>query len=182
MLRAQIRTLEGDRHKLTIELRQRQQQVEALKARFDAAQVAAGETEGHSQAYYIIKAAQAKEALQREGDELNDKIRVSERELRALQSTLHHLNARNAAYRESFQKADGSSEEAEQLRELEEKAKLAKDAVFRKRKELQRLTTDAEEDKRRLDEVTGQIARLEQQRSHLQQVSFVFSFCRLRGG
>jgi predicted nucleic acid-binding Zn-ribbon protein len=37
-------------------------------------------------------------------DELDHQIRNTEKELRALQSTLDHLNARNVAFRESFQK------------------------------------------------------------------------------
>jgi hypothetical protein len=58
----------------------------------------------HSQAYYIIKAAQKREELQRKGDQLDQDIRKCEKEIRALNTTLDHLNARNTAFRESFQK------------------------------------------------------------------------------
>ena len=45
----------------------------------------------HTQAYYVIKAAQEREELQRTGDELDQKIQKSEREIRALEKTLQVL-------------------------------------------------------------------------------------------
>ncbi len=56
----------------------------------------------HSQAYYVIKAAQEREELQRKGDELNAKILKSEKELKALDNTLSHLKNRNSKYRDGF--------------------------------------------------------------------------------
>ena len=45
----------------------------------------------HTQAYYVIKAAQEREELQRQGDELDQQIQKAEREIRALEKTLQHL-------------------------------------------------------------------------------------------
>ena len=51
------------------------------------------------QSYFVIKAAQEKESLQREGDDLDAKIKKAEKEIRALENTLRLLNARNETYR-----------------------------------------------------------------------------------
>ena len=74
ILRAELKALNEDRHNVTMELRNRQANVEKLKARFDS--VARGDDEKHSQAYYIIKAAQKREELQRRGDQLDQDVRM----------------------------------------------------------------------------------------------------------
>ena len=54
----------------------------------------------HSQAYYIIKAAQEREELERKDDEFKAKISKSEFEYKALLNTLDHLKGRNMKFRE----------------------------------------------------------------------------------
>ena len=166
VLRFQLKTLNEEMHKITMDLREREANVEKLKARFEA--TPRGEDEGHSQAYYVIQAAQKREELQRKGDELDQDVRKCEREIRALQTTLDHLNARNVAYRNSFNKVDLKGEDAEILKQLEEKAKLSKDAVFRKKKDLQRLTTDQDEDLRRLEQLKLQASKVLKQKESLE--------------
>lgn len=63
--------------------------------------------------YFIVcffQAAQDKEELQREGDELDAKIRKAEKEIRALENTLRLMNSRNETYRKSFNKVSETSE------------------------------------------------------------------------
>jgi len=49
----------------------------------------------HLQAYYIISAAQEREELLRQGDQLNEKIKVAELEIRQLIKAATHLTGRN---------------------------------------------------------------------------------------
>lgn len=163
VLKAELKTLLEEKHSLTMDLRNRELTVEKLKSRFEASQ-SSKDDEGHGQSYYIIQAAQKREELRRRGDEYDAAIRKCEREIRALQTTLDHLNARNVAYRASFQKVDTSGDEGEVLRQLEERTRLAKEGLFRKKKELQRLVTDFEEDSRKLEQVRGHISKTSQQR------------------
>jgi len=122
-----------------MELRNRESNVEKLKSRFEAISKAKGSNDdGHSQAYYVILAAQKREGLQRRGDELDYDVRKCEKEIRALQTTLDHLNARNKAYRASFQKVEVDGDDFEVLKQLEERLKLGKENLFKKKKELQR--------------------------------------------
>mmetsp|Transcript_7915 Transcript_7915/g.13116 ORF Transcript_7915/g.13116 Transcript_7915/m.13116 type:complete len:931 (-) Transcript_7915:200-2992(-) len=167
LLKAELKALSEDRHNITMELRNRQANVERLKSRFETVARGEGE-EKHSQAYYIIKAAQKREELQRRGDQLDQDVRKCEREIRALQTTLEHLNARNTAYRESFQKIDIKGEDADVLKQLEERTKLNKDALFRRKKELQRLVTDYDEDSRRLEQVRIQCDKILKQQKNLE--------------
>jgi UDP-glucose:O-linked fucose beta-1,3-glucosyltransferase len=67
--------------------------------------------EESSQTYYVIKAAQEKEELQREGDELDAKNRKAEQELLALQNTLRIINSGNNQTKQSFKKLGDSSKD-----------------------------------------------------------------------
>ena len=54
----------------------------------------------------VYQAAQEREELQREGDELDVKIRKAEREINALENTLALMNTKNEKFRKSLQKID----------------------------------------------------------------------------
>ena len=74
ILRFQLKASEEERYKVHNELRDRVSKVEKLKRRYEIlmSQFASGETdEEKTQAYYVVKAAQDREKLQREGDELD---------------------------------------------------------------------------------------------------------------
>ncbi|CAM9109341.1 unnamed protein product [Ectocarpus fasciculatus] len=154
--RATLRAAEEERHRVQLELGDRRQAVEKLRAKYETlakgfAGAGAGDLGGDhagggsSQAYFIIAAAQKREELQREGDELDQEIR-------------------------SFQRADPGCKDADALRSLEARAKAAQDGLFRRKKELQRAQTDHEEDLARLDGAKARAARLDEQNAQLDSV------------
>jgi UDP-glucose:O-linked fucose beta-1,3-glucosyltransferase len=106
--------------------------------------------EEHSQAYYVIKAAQEREELQRKGDEYDSKIRKAEKEIRAMENTLQVMNGRNEKFRKSLTRADGTSEEAGKLEELEGQWRAALNKFRNKKKQVRQLGEDAQTMQKRL--------------------------------
>lgn len=102
MLVSELKAAESERHKVAVELQQRKNKVKNLRIKYEGLvqnnKSSSGDVESvgeHSQAYYVIKAAQEREELQRYGDELDGKIRKCEKEIKALTNTLQHLKQRN---------------------------------------------------------------------------------------
>ena len=73
---------------------------------------------------FVPQAAQDKEELQREGDELDAKIRKAEKEMRALENTLRLMNGGNETYRKSFNKVTETSKLSAVCQELYSEMKL----------------------------------------------------------
>ncbi|KAL4133358.1 hypothetical protein PRIC2_003676 [Phytophthora ramorum] len=164
--RAANKSIEDERHRVSVELADRENRVRKLQAKFETLckMGAYADDDGdtgeagkeRSQAYFVIRAAQRREELQREGDELDDKIRVAEKDVRALKKTLAHLEERNSAYRKSFHRADLAGDDAQRLATLEAQAKMAEDTFFKKKKELARVELDVMSETQRLREVETQ--------------------------
>ncbi|KAK3698535.1 hypothetical protein QZH41_014464 [Actinostola sp. cb2023] len=145
MLRAQIKAAEEERQTVSAELQERISKIEKLRKRYEILMVAMAPPEGEeerSQAYYVIKAAQEKEELQREGDDLDAKIRKAEKEIRALENTLRLMNNRNETYRKSFNKVNETSEEFEEKQQLEEQMRAVMDKYKYKRRQIRELQED----------------------------------------
>merc|ERR1719373_1006896 len=71
--RTQLRGAEEEKHKAAIELAERKQKIYNLKSKYENIMCKVKKEDGEeqfSQAHYMIKAAQDKEELQRQGDEL----------------------------------------------------------------------------------------------------------------
>ncbi|KAF1335859.1 hypothetical protein FI667_g578, partial [Globisporangium splendens] len=144
---------------IQLELAERDNRVKKLQAKFETLCKMSGygsedaNGEERSQAYFVVKAAERRDELQREGDELDDKIRVAEKEVRALKKTLQHLEDQNSDYRKSFHRADIGGDDAMKMTALEDQVKQAEDTFFKKKKEVTRIEMDLESETNRLKEI-----------------------------
>lgn len=128
------------------ELKERMLKIEVLKKKYDVlcgrmqgGDEAAGE---HTQAFYVIQAAQKREELQREGDSLDGKIRKAEKEVRTLEKAMGKLYASNQGLKGSFAKVDTNSKEFIEMQKLEKRFESAMD----KRKYMRREKESLEQD------------------------------------
>jgi len=173
VLKAELKAAEEERHKVAVDLSERLNKVKNLKIKYESfVQKNKGSdgSEGiaeHSQAYYVIKAAQEREELQRKGDELNAKIIQSEKELKALDNTLSHLKNRNSNYRDGYLNKGITSKEINQKDQLDQQMKAASEAIFKKKKDLQQRVKEYEEDERRFNEIRNKLQLIDQQKREI---------------
>ena len=161
ILTSELKSAEEERHQVKVELQVRKNKVKNLRIKYEGLTArnksSSGETDAgeHGQAYYVIKAAQEKEELQRFGDELDGKVKKCEKEIKALLNTLDHLKVRNKNYRDKFmQGAEGADLEKKQI--LEDQCRAASETLFRKRRDLQQLQSNFETASRELNEIRGE--------------------------
>lgn len=102
ILMLQLKQAQEDKNSSNTTLRERRVMVEQLKRRYEviATWEANDDGEERSEAWFVIQSAQKKEELNREGDELDAKIRRAEQEIVALENTLGMMNDRNEDFRQ----------------------------------------------------------------------------------
>ncbi|KAK6195619.1 hypothetical protein SNE40_001008 [Patella caerulea] len=145
MLVSQYRVANDERQQISAELHERISKIDKLRKRYEILMVSMAPPEGEedkSQAYYVIKAAQEKEELQRTGDDLDARIRKAEKEIRALENTLRLMNGRNEQYRKSFNKITETSDEMEDKQQIEEQMRAVMDKYKYKRRQIRELQED----------------------------------------
>ncbi len=100
LLIAQKKSAGEERHNCATELQQKRTRAQNLKLKYESlinknSRNEEGGEEKYSQAYYVIKTAQEKEELQRQGDEMAGKIAKCKKDLSSLKKTLEVLQNRN---------------------------------------------------------------------------------------
>ncbi|CAF0900037.1 unnamed protein product [Adineta ricciae] len=158
-LRQQLRDEEGRKAEVSAQLHERIAKIEKLKKRYEIVNISMAPPEGAkeeetSQTYYVIKAAQEKEELQRAGDELDAKNRKAEQELLALQNTLRVINSGNSQTKQSFRKLNESSDEMTRMEELEEQSRHLTDRVRAKRRQVESIVNDLKHTERALRDLS----------------------------
>ena len=170
----QLRTRKEECHKTAIDLGRLKMTLEKVESKYNTIRSInhAGKDSDDYQSpeLKLILAAQKRQELQEEGDELDEIIRKKEMEIRTMKKTLVQLRERNTNFRSSFSKADMNGAKAQELRRLEAKAEESEEALFRVRKELQVLQKCATDDKLKLDHLTKEITKYEKESRELMSV------------
>uniref|UniRef100_A0A8B9QDS1 Coiled-coil domain-containing protein 39 n=1 Tax=Apteryx owenii TaxID=8824 RepID=A0A8B9QDS1_APTOW len=173
MTDSQIRLVDQERQRISAEFQDRLNKIDKLRCRYEILTVVMMPPEGEeekTQAYYVIKAAQEKETLQREGDDLDAKICKAEKEIVALQNTLHVLNNCNSNYRNSFKEVTETSEEYNEKLKLEEEKRAADEKYRYKRKQIKELQENLQNMEKSLDMVLKQEALYQEQKKEKQAI------------
>ncbi|KAF4650624.1 hypothetical protein FOL46_000855 [Perkinsus olseni] len=160
-LRTELRLVNEQKQALQMQLAERKQKIYNIKAKFDGmvqrrkAMMADGDGgEEKSQAYFVLKAAQMKDSLQREGDEIDRKIRIAEQELHGLENSLGYLINSNQKYKAGLKSAGERERRKDEkvLGEgdaLERQLRHASEVLHKKKKRMADLTAIADADEAR---------------------------------
>ncbi|PAA67035.1 hypothetical protein BOX15_Mlig013471g1, partial [Macrostomum lignano] len=173
MLQAQIRSADDERQQVSSELHEREAKIDKLQKRYEIIMVSMAPPEGEeerSQAYYVIKAAQDREELQRRGDQLDAQIRKAEKECRALENTLRLMNSCNENYRQTFSKVGPTSDEAAQREQLDQQMRAVTDKYKAKRRQIREMEEELQTMQEALENLAKDDALYREQVGQLEQL------------
>ncbi|NWX19653.1 CCD39 protein, partial [Aegotheles bennettii] len=171
MLDSQIRLVDQERQRISAEFQDRLNKIDKLRCRYEILTAVMMPPEGEEEkthTYYVIKAAQEKEALQREGDDLDAKIRTAEIEIVALENTLCVLNNCNRNYQNSFKEVTETSEEYEEKLKLEEQKRAADEKYRYKQRQIKELQENLQSMEQNFDVALKQEAIFQEQKKEKQ--------------
>ncbi|CAN8190519.1 unnamed protein product [Coccothraustes coccothraustes] len=175
MLDSQIRLLDQERHHLSAEFQDRLWKIDKLKRKYEIYTLSMMPPEGEemkSQAYYVIKAAQEKEALQQEGDDLDAKISKAEKEITAMENSLCVLKNWNRHYKNSLKAVPETSEELEEKLKLEKDKKDADEKYKYKKRKIKELQENIQSMQQHFNVIQTQQALLKEQKKEKQALIF----------
>ncbi|NXE62722.1 CCD39 protein, partial [Calcarius ornatus] len=175
MLDSQIRLLDQERHNLSAEFQDRLWKIDKLKRKYEIFTLSMMPPEGEemkSQAYYVIKAAQEKEALQQEGDDLDAKICKAEKEIMAMENSLCVLKNWNRHYKNSLKPVPETSEDIEEKLKLEKDKKDAEEKYKYKKRKIKELQENIQSMQQHFDIIQTQQALLKEQKKEKQALIF----------
>ncbi|KAK7158756.1 hypothetical protein R3I94_005176 [Phoxinus phoxinus] len=174
MLVKQVKLTEQERQGLSNAVNERMFKIDKMRKRYEILTVSMAAPEGEedkSQAYFIIKAAQEKEELQRQGDVLDAQIRKAEKEIHALENTLQVVSSCNTTYRKTLTKVTESSPAHQEKLKLEEQRRAAEDKYKFKKRQIRELQEDVESMSRTLEgllqEEADQNESIERNQTHV---------------
>ncbi|NXW89546.1 CCD39 protein, partial [Alopecoenas beccarii] len=171
MLDSQIRLVDQERQRISAEFQDRLSKIDKLRCRYELLTVVMMPSDGEEEktlTYYVIKAAQEKEALKREGDDLDAKICTAEKEIVALENTLCVLNNCNSNYRNSFKEVTETSEEYEEKLKLEEEKRAVDEKYRYKRRQIKELQENLQSMEKNFDTLLKQEALFQEQKKEKQ--------------
>ncbi|NWH81640.1 CCD39 protein, partial [Piaya cayana] len=171
MLDSQIRLVDQERQRLSIEIQERLSQIDKLTCRYEILTIAMMPPEGEEEktlTYYVIKAAQEKEELHHESDNLDAKICKAEKEIVALENTVCILNNCNNNYQNSFKEVTETSEEYEEKLKLEEEKRAADQQYRYKQRQIKELEENLQSLENNFDIVVKQEALFQDQKKEKQ--------------
>ncbi|NXP69017.1 CCD39 protein, partial [Chloropsis cyanopogon] len=171
MLDSQIRLLDQERHRMSAEFQDRLWKIDKLKRRYEIFTLSMMPPEGEemkSQAYYAIKAAQEKEALQQEGDDLDAKICKAQKEIMAMENSLCVLKNWNRNYKNSLKAFPETSEELEEKLKLEKDKRDADEKYRHKQRQIKELQENLQSMQQHFDIIQKQQAFLKEQKKEKQ--------------
>ncbi|XP_065496371.1 coiled-coil domain-containing protein 39 [Caloenas nicobarica] len=171
MLDSQIRLVDQERQRISAEFQDRLSKIDKLRCRYEFLTVVMMPSDGEEEktlTYYVIKAAQEKEALKREGDDLDAKICTAEKEIVALENTLCVLNTCNGNYRNSFKEVTETSEEYEEKLKLEEEKRAVDEKYRYKRRQIKEIQENLQSMEKNFDTLLKQEAFFQEQKKEKQ--------------
>ncbi|XP_030752391.1 coiled-coil domain-containing protein 39-like isoform X2 [Sitophilus oryzae] len=160
---AQKRNLEEDKGRLKGDISLRKVKLEQMKKKYHIELMSLGKDDDgqpFSITHFKIKHAQDKFMLQQQGDELDNKIKVAEKEIVAMENTLKMVNLTNIAFKNNLSILKDTDKELLEMKTLENILKEHATILKQSRKKEAELQKEADELKRKLEEL--EIGRLGQ--------------------